>query len=242
VAIVISDNDYKNRWGTESVKNAINTILGTAGHSLEIIAFPFRFYGEYQISIIDFNSGGTPPSVTSTTTHVFNYEEKKWVCTIGNNIRWAHSMGENAFSTTGAQIYEYTPESTELSFHGTVASYSVSLYVNDAATLVKKWLNMAIQSEQAWAVEISTYGNINGPSMTTDMLPANFKQIEQSRWVAGIKKDKTDPNFTSQLLALLNGRDMRGNYALVTLTGQTAASKVFLFSVKCNVIPSNPIP
>lgn len=237
----ISDGDYKFRWGTEAIKNYITGIINSVGYEVEIIAFPLRFYGEYQISVIQYKS--TPPTAfTASQTWVFNYDKNGWVCSIANSIRWAHSFGEYAFSTNGAQIYEYITSATELSFHGSVTTYSVSVWDNDSPTLVKKWLNVALQTEKAWTVYINSYYNINDTvPYQTHILPSNFTRTE-GRLVAGVKKDETDPNFTDPLLALLNGRDMRGNFAILSLTGQTTTTKVFLFSVKCNVIPSKPLP
>jgi len=59
---------------------------------------------------------------------------------------------------------------------------------------------------------------------------SNFKATQATVWSA-IKNDYTDPRFTDQLKALLNGRPMRGQTVKITLENDSR-NPVTLFSVK----------
>ena len=124
------------------------------------------------------------------------------------------------------------------SFYNTKYPQQVTFVINPDPISVKRFLALAFDSNMIWsAVKIRIPANEEYPlGMESRLIESKFR-LKEGFYYAEFLKDMNTPNFSNAVLALINGRDLRGRVIEITLENGHD-EHVVLFSAYVNLIQS----
>jgi hypothetical protein len=123
-------------------------------------------------------------------------------------------------------------------FYGLQQEQTITFVVNIQPDTIKRLLAMAQYTNQPWYVKsVVIPASANYPTGQSSSILATKFVSKEGVWYAEFNKDANDPRFTSPLDALLNGREVRGQTAEITI-GNQYSSEVMLYEVYVNLISS----
>jgi len=197
---------------------------------------------EYQLSVMDIRSDAGRQGL------VFRYDLDKWDHEVTYGIYIAANFGNYLVSVPRltATVYQHGVGAMN-TFYGTIYPSVIEYCFNDAPLAIKVLLALGLRTDKEWTVSsVLTEANESYPVMQSEILAAQWELREGYYW-ANFLRDKLNvvtqvPSLATTQLALINGRQLRGSAATITMSyTPTTGLKVKLFSasVKYTVSPPN---
>jgi len=234
----ICQGKYKYRRRINQFKQGVDT-LGTNGWVSSLIDDQNN---EYQLSLLDSRS------LLSRQGLVFRYDLDKWDHEVTYGIYIAANFGNYLVSVpyATASVYQHGAGAMN-TFYGTIYPSVIEYCFNESPLAIKVLLALGLRTDQEWTVSsVLTEINESYPVMQSEILAAQWELKEGYYW-ANFLRDKLNvvtqvPSLATTQLALINGRQLRGSAATITMSyTPTTGLKVKLFSasVKYTVSPPN---
>jgi len=207
----------------------VNSVLGTAngnqnssngGFIDNIVAngtqFSFFSNGDLTISNVSVIIVNT---TSNFQTLAFNETNNRWTSFYSFDPEMMVDYNQNLFTFKGGQLYIHE-KGIYNNFYGVQFSSQVKIVANgkDIGTDNKIFFTLKVDSEGIWyAPTIYVPGSDQYPyGQTSALLSAQMKLKEGNYW-ADFLRDMTDPAFQTQLQAIFNGRQLRGQTIVITL-------------------------
>lgn len=176
-----------------------------------------------------------------TKTIAFSEKDNRWKTFLSFIPERYSTVGQELFSFKSAQLYRHNTNNIRNNFFGTQYNSYIKFICNLEPFKVKRFLNISIDSNKKWSSPNITDINIpatkNYPYGMNSRLNENKFIAKEGVFYTEYLNDMNDTTQSTQELALINGRNLRGH----TLTQQIQNSDttdVSLFGVKIAVNPS----
>lgn len=152
-------------------------------------------------------------------------------------------VDDEVLSFSGGELWRHEATDVYGNFYGIQFPFEVKFVSNLDPQKIKIYKAIALYSNKAIGslskgdIEILSLDK-RGVNMQSKLPTQRFINLE-GHYDASLLKDMNDPRFNSELQALRNGRELRGQAAIIKLTDKTS-DEIILFSVILYVEPSEP--
>ena len=138
---------------------------------------------------------------------------------------------DSLYTFKNGELWEHDVNETRNSFYGEAYPSIITFYVNSNPTVVKSFSSIRVNSNKPWAITDIEIRPREGKSkgQRSRIKKGNFKNL-QGQWFADFLRDMSDPRFDTELKALLNGAELQGEVAKITME-INETSEVRLLSV-----------
>lgn len=172
-------------------------------NSIRVIGNIDKEYKEYIISFI--NS-------SNDETIAFNEDQNRWKTFYSYIPEITANIGDQSYVLISDKLYKMNAGDTYGSLAGNQRDMEIEFVMNEVPQKVKVFESVAVNSNLPFSL----------PEITIPAKQSNNNQVRQSRLIeskferkegvyyAELLKDLNTPNFSTQLLALINGDEMRG--------------------------------
>lgn len=154
----------------------------------------------------------------SPLTLSYSLNRDKWECAYTYWPEAFVSLGGNELYTfkTG-ELWLHNVNETRNYFHGVQGRTMIKFVVNASPFTMKDFLFTKIISNKKWSYSlVEVMPNDTYPQgMLSRITDNNFEMTEGTSW-ADFFKDMSDPSFTNEMEALINGRELKGFVMIIT--------------------------
>lgn len=151
-------------------------------------------------------------------TLMFHEPSNGWKCFVDYSPEYYASHGGELISFKDGELWHHYTNDLYNNFYGVQYDMEVDIVVNEAVTTIKTFNNITLNSNSKWEVSpVTIDANVNAPNGMTSIIPKARFRGKEGKLHADFLRDMSDPNYSNETLALLNGRKLRGEYATVKL-------------------------
>lgn len=236
-------------WVSGSVQAILGTTNGTARtangkYSQEMVCAAntvLKFYSNGQLTIgnvVIFDDAGGLPAITIA----FSERAKLWVNQQSATPEIMIRFGDELFMFKNGAMYHQDTNAVRNNFFGQQFPSRITFYMNTDPASVKLFHNMIIESNRKWAVVNVIIKPYPGKpfGMASRIKLDKFKEL-QGIYYADFLKNILDPNFNTQIEALLRGEELRGRVMEITVENNDTV-EVDLFAIDVKYSKQNLTP
>jgi len=174
-----------------------------SNESIKVIGNIDKEYKEYVLSFV---------GSSNDETIAFHERENRWKTFYSYTPEGTANIGDQAYVLIGDKIYKLNAGDTYGNLTGNQNDMEIEFIMNESPQKVKVFESVAVNSNLPFSL----------PEITVPAKQSNNNQVRQSRLIeskferkegvyyAELLKDLNTPNFSTELLALINGDEMRG--------------------------------
>lgn len=171
-------------------------------------------------------------------TIVFHEPTNRWKSFMSYVPEWYETLGKYVVSFKDSQPYIHYQNPLRNNFLGTQYGQEIRVTANVGRNTVKNFTNLDMYSNIAWEIPtINIPATPNSPIGMLSALPSAKFNAKEGVWHSEFLRDKNDPKYTSQVIAWLNGRRLKGETIELVMTN-TSTSLVYLKALNIYINPS----
>lgn len=148
----------------------------------------------------------------------FNVDENKWTTYYSGERENMLKFLNDFFAFKDGRLWKMNSNPVHNNFFGVQYASQITVIVNSNPTEIKNYFSIRQKSNKAWGVPSIIIppheGKANG--MESIIKAGNFKVLNNGDLFADFLRDKSDPRFADETIALFKGALLQGNYAIVT--------------------------
>lgn len=174
-----------------------------------------------------------------SVTLIFHEPTNRWKSKMSYVPEWYENIGDTTVSFKDGNLWKhYADPVNRINYYGVKYPQEWAVICNLGYSTRKVFNNIKIDSNVPWNCDITIPPTATYPSgMKSELLKEQFENLEGGGFFTSFMKDMNTPGFTNPTLALVNGRELRGEVMRVLLTNNESSS-VSLRSVTIWVEPS----
>lgn len=174
-----------------------------------------------------------------SVTLIFHEPTNRWKSFMDYVPEWYESIGDTTVSFKDGNLWKhYADPNNRINYYGVKYPQQWALIFNLGYSTRKVFNNIKIDSNVSWDCDITIPPTATYPlGMKSQLLKEEFQDLEGGGFFASFHKDMNTPGITNPTLALVNGRELRGEVIRVLLTNNES-SFVSFRSATCWMEPS----
>jgi len=190
-----------------------------------------ELYESFSISRFTFSQGqeAVPSAPFRPLTISFSKAKNGWTHYYSFTPEYYGKINNGIVSFKNGELYVHTPNATPKNYYGVQYARELKFVTNKDFPKVKVYKELMINGlglNSAPELYIPPYQGV--PSGMLSELTTNHFSVKEGMQYAAIQRDKLTPGFSTTDLAWLNGRNMRGQLMLVTLSnGDPSISYIY---------------
>lgn len=215
------------------VSNGVNVIVGgVSGASVsangvvtQTIDVPnnpdnllVKFYSDGELGVKYFSIYPILEDTDNGKVLGFNTDNNIWTTYYSGDRENMLKFNNDFFAFKDGRLWKMDANLTRNNFFGVQYTSKITVVVNTNPTEIKNFFSIRQKSNKAWGVPSiiipPSEGKANG--MESLIKSGNFQVLNNGDLFADFLRDKTDPRFADETLALFNGALLQGNYAIIT--------------------------
>lgn len=156
------------------------------------------------------------------TIAFYDGDQKRWGLKYSFVPEYQVRFKNNLYQFQNGQVWLHASNEVRCNFFGVQYNSSITIAANIEPTMMKIFYSIRVQSNRVWAA-IAT-GDITIPAtegktdgMQSRLMANRFKML-QGNYFADFLRNMLSPGFDTELKALFNGAELRGEYMEITLT------------------------
>lgn len=171
----------------------------------------------YVLTVRDLKRSDTEDN---SVTLIFHEPTNRWKSKMSYVPEWYESIGDTTVSFKDGNLWKhYADPDNRITYYGVKYPQEWAVICNLGYSTRKVFNNIKIDSNIAWDCDITIPPTATYPSgMKSQLLKEQFQDLEGGGFFTSFMKDMNDPGFTNPTLALVNGRELRGEVMRVLLT------------------------
>jgi hypothetical protein len=140
---------------------------------------------------------------------VFSLKKMRWTTAFEYVVDFMFEYGNRYFALKEGQLYEMN-KGDELEFFGEQQTAYLKFVSAKDANLNKRYETIALKTNGLWSMTNLTVPQSNSYGEMNSYLPKNLFKIKEGFLFSQFRRDINSPNFATQELAWLKGRQLRG--------------------------------
>lgn len=184
------------------------------GDRYEVIGVWDEVIDCYILTVRDVKEQGADSS-----TVIFHEPSNRWKSFMNYTPEWYESLGEITVSFKDGELWKhYADPNNRNTYYGVHYPQKVAVIVNAGYNTRKVFNNIKIDSNVSWDSNITTPPNATYPSgMKSRLRKEKLQNMEGGGFYGSFMKDMNTPGFSNPTLALVNGRELRGEVMKILL-------------------------
>jgi hypothetical protein len=169
----------------------------------------------YVLTVRDLRQGGN-----DSVTIIFHEPTNRWKSKMSYVPEWYENIGDTTVSFKDGNLWKhYADPENRINYYGVKYPQEWAVICNLGYSTRKVFNNIKIDSNIPWDCDITIPPTATYPSgMKSQLLKEQFENLEGGGFFSSFMKDMNTPGYTNPTLALVNGRELRGEVMRVLLT------------------------
>ena len=196
-------------------------------------------YNELNVTVVsDLDRQGVP--YFDSFTILFMEEENRWKTFMPYLPELYGNIGGKLVSFDAGKLYLHDTNQTRNKFYGVKYDLIIDVFGNIPLKQNKVFDAIAIHANRPFSApvkgDVYVYPSESYPDGMVSRLKSSKFELLEGVYYASFLKDMSDPAFTDELDALLNGRDLRGKVICVRLTNSdTSEVSLHFVTIKSTI-------
>lgn len=196
-------------------------------------------YNELNVTVVsDLDRQGVP--YFDSFTILFMEEENRWKTFMPYLPELYGNIGGKLVSFDAGKLYLHDNNQTRNKFYGVKYDLIIDVFGNMPPKQNKVFDAIAIHANRPFSApvkgDVYVYPSESYPDGMVSRLKSSKFELLEGVYYASFLKDMSDPAFTDELDALLNGRDLRGKVICVRLTNSdTSEVSLHFVTIKSTI-------
>jgi len=169
----------------------------------------------------------------ASVTLIFHEPTNRWKSFMSYVPEWYAKIGNTTVSFKDGKLWKhYADENNRGTYYGVSYDQQIAIICNIGYNTKKVFTNIDLDSNVAWDCDITIPANSTYPQGMKSRIKKGKFVSREGKFSASFGKDMLTPGIVSQDLALVNGRELRGEAMRVLLTNN---ERTFVYLRQCTI-------